>query len=180
MKPYGLVLYNKIKFGLKKIRTSEFQYNGIQMFSANLKLCLEKGSRVLFEDRIVSDGRTVIMVDDSAYLSIEKHVYFNEGLMISCKGRISIGAGCKFGPNVKIFDNNHRFNASEGVREGHSIGEITIGRNCWIGSNVVILKGADIEDNCVIGAGCVVSGYIPKASIATQGRELTIAPMRKG
>lgn len=56
---------------------------------------------------------------------------------------------------------------------------ITIGKNCWIGTNVVILKGTTIGDNCVIGAGCVVSGDIPKGSIVTQSRDLKIEPIRE-
>ena len=42
---------------------------------------------------------------------------------------------------------------------------IIIGNNCWIASNVVILKGTKIGNNCVIGAGCIVSGIIPDNSI---------------
>lgn len=45
--------------------------------------------------------------------------------------------------------------------QGMAIGEVNIGNNCWIGSNVIILKGADIGDNCVIGAGAIISGKIP-------------------
>ncbi|WP_218841530.1 DapH/DapD/GlmU-related protein [Winogradskyella undariae] len=38
----------------------------------------------------------------------------------------------------------------------YSIGSVEIGDNCWIGSNVVILKNVNIGDNCIIGANCVV------------------------
>lgn len=39
---------------------------------------------------------------------------------------------------------------------------------CWTGNGVIILKDADISDNCVIGAGCiviVVNGFVPEGSI---------------
>ena len=36
--------------------------------------------------------------------------------------------------------------------------EIHIGRNCFIGCNTIILKGTVLGDNCVVGAGAVVSG----------------------
>lgn len=70
-----------------------------------------------------------------------------------------------FGPGVKIFDNNHRFIKSEGVRSDLNIGNINIGDNCWIASDVIILKGADIGNNCVIGAGCIVDRKIPDNTI---------------
>lgn len=44
-------------------------------------------------------------------------------------------------------------------------GTVTIGERCWIGSNVTILKGSKIGNNCVIGAGCVISGKVPNNSI---------------
>lgn len=39
-------------------------------------------------------------------------------------------------------------------------GEIKIGNNCFIGMNVTILPGVSIADNCVIGAGSVVTKSI--------------------
>ena len=41
-----------------------------------------------------------------------------------------------------------------------------MGRSCWIASDVVLLKGADIGDNCVIGAGSVVTKDIPANTVA--------------
>lgn len=36
-----------------------------------------------------------------------------------------------------------------------------IGRNCFIGTNAIILPGITIGDNCVIGAGSVVTKDLP-------------------
>ena len=43
---------------------------------------------------------------------------------------------------------------------------IEIGNNVWIGGNVVVLPGVTIGDNCVIGAGSIVTKDIPKDSVA--------------
>lgn len=179
MKPYLLVIYNFVKLHIKKLSAKESSISSVLMFSRNTKLLLNQKCKVVLEDRIISDGRTTIIVDEGAELKIGSHVYFNEGAMISCKCSVTIGNGCKFGPNVKIFDNNHKFDATNGVSGAHSVGSIEIGENCWIGTNVVILKGARIGKNSVIGAGCVISGEIPEKSIVTQGRDLLIQPMRE-
>lgn len=34
---------------------------------------------------------------------------------------------------------------------------IRIGNNVWAGANVIILPGVEIADNCIIGAGFVVT-----------------------
>ena len=43
--------------------------------------------------------------------------------------------------------------------------ETKIGSHCWLGTNVVVLKGVTIGDNCVIGAGVVVEEDVPAGSV---------------
>lgn len=91
-----------------------------------------------------------------------------------------IGSNSIFGENVKIYDHNHRFNMPNRLikNSGYSYGSVSIGSNCWIGSNVILLKGAEIGNNCVIGAGCVIDSKIPSNSIVTNTRELKIQKIR--
>ena len=48
----------------------------------------------------------------------------------------------------------------------NSSGRVSIGNNVYFGANVMILKGCKIGDNCIIGAGSVVTRDIPKDSVA--------------
>ena len=92
--------------------------------------------------------------------------FFNNDCSINSNQLIKIGGGVLFGENVKIYDYNHRFNEHKPIKaQGFSNGTVTIGERCWIGSNVTILKGSEIGNNCVIGAGCVISGKVPDNSI---------------
>ena len=47
-----------------------------------------------------------------------------------------------------------------------SSGKVKIGNNIYFGTNVIVLKGVTIGDNCVIGAGSVVNKNIPANSVA--------------
>lgn len=179
MRPYLLVLWNNFRLRLKKFKTVNLRFSRVEMLGWNTKMRFAPNSAVALGDRLVSDGRLVIMVDRDAQLNIENRVYFNENTMISCKRKIIIGEGCKFGPNVVIIDNNHKFDAQNGVSDQHRSGEIEIGSHSWIGANAVILKGAKIGHNCVIGAGCVINEEIPDGTIVTQSRELHIERIRK-
>ncbi len=49
----------------------------------------------------------------------------------------------------------------------NSSGKVTIGSNIYFGTNVIILKGVTIGDNCIIGAGSIVNRDIPANSVAT-------------
>jgi len=46
-----------------------------------------------------------------------------------------------------------------------SAGIVNIGSNVFIGKRCMILKGVEIGENCVIGAGSVVSKSVPKDSV---------------
>lgn len=177
MKPYLLFLYNKIRIALKRIKYKGVHSSGVLLISRNTRISVTKKSQLILGSHLINDGRFVIIVGDGK-VSIGDNVYFNEDAMISCNLSVQIGSGCRFGPNVKIFDNNHRFDAENGVSSKFKAAPIAIGKNCWIGSNVVILKGTTIGDNCVIGAGCVISGNIPEKSIVTQNREINIEPIK--
>ena len=48
----------------------------------------------------------------------------------------------------------------------NSSGKVCIGNNVYIATNVTLLKGVTIGDNCIIGAGSVVNKSIPANSVA--------------
>jgi acetyltransferase-like isoleucine patch superfamily enzyme len=48
----------------------------------------------------------------------------------------------------------------------NGIAPVSIGRNAWLGQNVVVLPGVTIGEHCVIGANSVVNSSIPDFSVA--------------
>ena len=94
---------------------------------------------------------------------IGNNVFFNNSCTVCAKQKIVIGDGTIFGENVKIYDHNHKYSSPDILikHQGYTTAPIHIGNNCWIGSNVTILKGVSIGDNCVIGAGCVIYKDVP-------------------
>lgn len=170
---YIRFLYNLFRIFFKKIFFRvNFSGSKLHSFSKHTLLNFQKGSNIYFGKNIQSDGFCRLVVGKGANLTIGQGTYFNSGCVISSLKQIVIGENCLFGPNVVVFDNNHKFDSKNGVSFEHSCESITIGNNCWIASNVIILKGTTIGDNCVIGAGCKVSGNIPDGTIVTQSTEL--------
>ena len=111
-----------------------------------------------------------IRVQQNGQLVIGNNVFFNSYCSLTCLASIEIGSNCIFGEGVRIYDHDHRYGGDDLIRsQGYSKKKITIGQNCWIGSNVVILKGVTIGANSVIGAGCVLHRDVPPNSVMVNG-----------
>lgn len=121
-----------------------------------------------------------VMKMPEAVIQIGNNCFFNNDCSLAANKLILIGDGTIMGENVKIYDHNHRFNKDELIKElGYSNGEVFIGKNCWIGSNAVILKGTHISNHCVIGAGCVISGYVPEWTIVKKTDNYQMCPIEQ-
>ncbi|MBQ0151460.1 MAG: acyltransferase [Chryseobacterium sp.] len=101
---------------------------------------------------------------ENAECVIEENVFMNNFCSVNCLQHIFIGENTLFGENVKIYDHNHVYTRSEPLQIKHqefTSAPIHIGKNCWLGSNVTILKGVTIGDNAIIGAGCTIFKDVP-------------------
>ena len=93
-------------------------------------------------------------------------VYANFNLTLVDDGPIYVGDGTMFGPNVTVATAQHPL-AAELRRQGYQYNRsVHIGKNCWLGSGVIVLPGVTIGDNTVIGAGSVVTRDIPAGVVA--------------
>jgi acetyltransferase-like isoleucine patch superfamily enzyme len=124
-----------------------------------------------------------VIVEENAELFIEENVFFNNYCSINCQKKISIGFNTIIGEGVKIYDHNHKYTVIpkfEISKDQFTTAEINIGDNCWIGSNVVILKGVTIGDNVIIGANCLIYKSIPDNSIVRSKSEVLVNEITQG
>ncbi len=130
---------------------------------------LKYGNRIKFGKRFRCRRGMNFIVEEDGKIVLGNNVFFNNYCSVNCLKGVTIGDACIFGEGVKIYDHNHIFNKPNLpiYRQGFSCEEVIIEENCWIGSNVVILKGAHIGKGCVIGAGCIIKSHIPDHSIVT-------------
>ena len=151
----------------------------VRVFSG-ASLRFYKGGRVHLGKRIKIDKDAVLSVAKNASLSIGDGVGIGANNMVVCHDKISIGTNTILAPNVLIYDHDHVFDAEHGVRrKEYKTAEVTIGKNCWIGANTVILRGTCIGDNCVVGAGCVLKGMYKEGTVIVQKRETVCKEAKK-
>ncbi|KAJ5625461.1 hypothetical protein N7510_001770 [Penicillium lagena] len=109
-----------------------------------------------------------LFVDYGCNISVGDGFYANFHLTVLDCGLVTIGNNVSIGPNVSIITGEHETQIE--ARRAHPglefTREITIGDDCWIGANVIILAGVTIGEGSSIGAGSVVKRDIPPFSVA--------------
>lgn len=175
---YFLFLYNIIRISFLKLFHKNFNASLFQRVSPSVVIrVLDEASMQLGKNVCISKNSSLIATN-SGSISIGDNVFMNQNCMISAKSKITIGDNCNFGPNVCVFDNDHRYDAINGVSvSDYAIGEISIGSGTWIASNVVILRNTTVGKNCVIGAACVIKGNIPDNTLVFMERNQIQKPI---
>lgn len=170
-----LLIYNIIRNAICKVlHPTGWNVNFIQRISPLCSLKIFDSGKLFIGRNTELAAYCDLEVHGHGVLEIGERTYMNRYCMISAQEQVSIGTNCMFGPGVRIFDNNHKHTSEEGVSSSLKTAPITIGDNCWICSNVIILKGSHIGKNCVIGAGCIIHGEIPDGSIVQCKQNLEI------
>lgn len=116
------------------------------------------GKHIKFGKNVTFRKGFSLIIENGATVKIGDGCFFNNYCSINAREKIEIGDNCLFGENVKLYDHNHVFKSKEKLikEQGFKNGNIKIGDDCWICSNTVILKNAEIGQHCVIGTGCVI------------------------
>ncbi len=95
-----------------------------------------------------------------------KNIYTNFNLTLVDDTHIYVGDYCQIGPNVVLATAGHPI-LPEPREKGYQYNApVRIGRNCWLGANVVVVPGVTIGDNVVVGAGSVVTRDLPDNVVA--------------
>lgn len=90
---------------------------------------------------------------------INAYCYFMDGIDITIGDYVFIGPYCGFYTATHPIDYQKR---NQGLEKALPI---KVGNNCWFGANVSVMPGVMIGEDCVIGAGAVVTKDIPAHSV---------------
>ena len=113
-------------------------------------------------------------------LRIGPRVGLSAAVVVAAK-RVEIGADTLVGSGALIADNDFHspgVDGAWGALDINTARPVTIGCRVFVGARAIILKGVVIGDDCIIGAGSVVTKSVPAGSIAF-GNPAIFRPRRK-
>ena len=94
-------------------------------------------------------------------------VFFNFDCVVLDVCPVRIGSNVMFGPSVHIYTATHPKDFMK-RRDVFEFGKpVSIGDDCWIGGQAVILPGVSIGQRCIIGAGAVIAKDVTDDTIVT-------------
>ena len=81
---------------------------------------------------------------------------------------VTIGEGCLFASRVFVSDCDHILEPGVNLTArcaSYESAPVVIEHNCWLGQNVVVLKGVTIGHHSIVAANAVVNRDVPPFSI---------------
>ena len=165
--PFKIFHFTKIKIrntaevklgGRLTIGSSKVKQAIVSVFPTNIYLGY--ASKINIAHSVTIGPGVSIVVKDNANLTIGENTYFTSDMHIEVVNRIEIGKNCAISWGVTIIDDDHHELLNEQVKRKTS-SFVIIKDHVWIGCNVTILKGTEVGNHCVIGAGSVVKGVFP-------------------
>lgn len=99
-------------------------------------------------------------------IEIGENFYANVNCVILDGAKVTFGNNVFIAPNCGFYTAGHPLDVAARNLGLEYAYPINIGNNVWIGAQVCVLSGVTIGDNCVIGAGSVVTKNIPANSLA--------------
>lgn len=162
------MLYNAAKDGLfeKRMEAKKklFKFNNAD--PVNWEASMEQLKNILGKTGEKIYIEPPFRCDYGENIEVGENFYANYNLVILDICKVKIGDNAFIAPNVAIYTAGHPLDPKIRNAEYEYGAPITIGNNCWIGGNTVILPGVTIGDNVVIGAGSVVTKDIPDNAVA--------------
>lgn len=137
---------------------------------------MEPGARIILEDGVVLISNSeynwaginhpvILSAEKGAEIILHKGVGLSGSSIVAVE-HIEIGEGTMLGANTNVYDTDfHPLTAQERLNQ-KSIHDaphapVNIGKNCWIASNVTILKGVYLGDNVVVSSMSLVNKGTP-------------------
>jgi acetyltransferase-like isoleucine patch superfamily enzyme len=101
-------------------------------------------------------------------LRLADGVHVGTGCRLDLKEVLSVGVRSTLSPGVTVLTHADPGAAQGSAMAGHfppRAAPTTIGADCWIGTNAVLLAGTRVGDLAVVAAGAVVTADVPPATV---------------
>lgn len=128
------------------------------------------GGKIIIGKNVELREFTILNASNGGTIELRENVFINDFSCINSQEYILIEENTQLGQAVKIYDHDHDY-AVDDFKHAFRKNPVWIGSSSWLGSNVCVLRGSRIGNNCVIGAGTVVKECIEDNMLVYERKE---------
>jgi acetyltransferase-like isoleucine patch superfamily enzyme len=154
---------------------------GKNVFIGDRVMIYERGGgEVTLGDRIFIHQDTIIEVGQGGRIFIGADTQIQPRCHLSAyKGSLTIGGNVLVSPNCAFYPYDHGTQAGQSIQKQplRTKGGIVVEDDVWLGTGVIVLDGVRIGRGAVMGAGAVVTSFMPEGVIAV-GKPARVIGMR--
>jgi acetyltransferase-like isoleucine patch superfamily enzyme len=139
----------------------------------------KRGSKSLWEvtGKVIFNGIANIghgsKISVAGILEIGKNFVITAESSIVASKSVKIGDDCMFSWEILVLDTDYHKIFLDG-RIINEPKEIVIGNKCWIGCRTTLLKGSEIPENTIVGAGSLVNKELKQGNGIYAGNPATL------
>lgn len=105
-----------------------------------------------------TDVRRGVTINCTGTLLVGTEVVLATGTHLHCANRVEIGDWTIIGEYSTIADSRHlRTGHDRPIHHATEVGEVTIGKNTWMGAKVTVAADVHIGERSIVAAGSVVT-----------------------
>lgn len=152
-------------------KNNQIIFNGTNYLKRCKFYITGNNNRIVIDDKVCGYDATFIIEDSGGTIEVGYKTLFTGKAEVACTegAAISIGEECLFSSDVDIRNGDSHSIFDENGERINKAENIIIGDNVWIGYRTIVLKGAVIRCNSVVGAGAVVTRKFNSSNIAIGG-----------
>jgi acetyltransferase-like isoleucine patch superfamily enzyme len=119
---------------------------------------------------------SVLVIGD---VTVGRDTWIGPFVVLDGSGGLSIGSNCSISAGVHLYSHDTVQWAVTGGGAPYEYAPTVVGDNCYVGPNVVVVKGVRLGKGCLVGANSVVLADIPEGMKAAGNPCRILGPVKE-
>ncbi len=131
------------------------------IFRRNVEIRSHQNSKIIINSNIRIDRSVRLLATNNSIIEIKDGTRIGANTVVNGGDSVTIGEKTLISGFVVLQTSMHKFENKNNIQEqGYKHAPITLGKDVWLGANVVILPGCTLNKGCIVGSNAVVKNDV--------------------
>ncbi len=153
--------------------------NGVTIRN-DVELRIKDNSSIIIGDNVVIDNGVRLLSANDAKLIIGDGTRIGKNTIFNAGENIIVGDNCLISGNVSINSSTHSFKVKNSIyKNQYKHKKISLGKNVWVGANVIILPGVSIGEDSILDANLIINFDVESMNIVKNKQQIDVSKINK-